>query len=118
MTTVKFMHAELIDGNWQQRSPHAFRKARPNMLIPDAALEGLGLIPVSQDPRPETAWNEVAEGALNERDGKPVWAWTVRPMTAEELEALRAGMELTRSEFILRAVGAGLIAAERIGLTL
>ena len=105
------MYAEKIDGIWQDVSPFAFRAARPNMLIPDPALESAGLYAVTVDPQPETAWNEAAEGALAESDGRPVWQWTVRPMTGAEVAGVRSGAEMTRSDFIIAAVMSGIIAA-------
>lgn len=106
------MHAEKIDGTWQEVSPSAFRAARPNMMIPDPALEDAGLYAVTVDPQPETAWNEMADSALVDRNGYPALEWTVRPMTAQELSQARAGMELPRVEFILRSVAAGIITGE------
>lgn len=106
------MHAQLIDGLWAEVSPADFRAARPNTIIPDAALAGMGLRPVSIDPRPETAWNEVSDSALVDRNGEPALEWTVRPMTAQELAQARAAMDLPRADFILRAVTASIITGE------
>lgn len=106
------MYAEKINGTWQEASPASFRAARPNMLIPDPALESAGLYAVAIDARPETGWNQTAESALVDRDGHPALEWTLRPMTAEELAQARAGMELPRADFILLAVAAGIITGE------
>lgn len=103
------MHAKLVNGTWVQATPAEIRAAHPNKIIPDLQLAGHGLQSVTVDERPEVAPGQVADGALVDRGGAPAWEWTVRPMTAAELQDARSGASLTKTEFLLRAASAGLL---------
>lgn len=103
------MHAKLVNGVWVQTTPEEIRATHPNKIIPDLQLAGHGLQSVTIDERPEVAPGQVADGALVDRDGAPAWEWTIRPMTAAELQDARAGASLTKTEFLLRAAAAGLL---------